>query len=149
MIYSNDVRLIVRHSRDSVGKLMVEKKAAGSSFLKAKKRAEAIDYNYVFSPTDNKLLLDGFFITDIANKYRDQEVELVLYLPVGTIIYADSNTYSFHRNDSRYNDILNNGDEEQYLRILVDDTECLDCPVIEKVYKVDEDDADWENELRR
>ena len=144
VIYSNDIRLIVRSTNDSLGKLMVEKRAEGSSFLNAKKRAEAIQYNYSFE--GDKLLLDGYFITDIANKYRDQEVELVLYLPVGTTLYAEKNTYSFHRNDSRYNDILNNGDEEQYLMILNGDTKCLDCPVELRVIK-DRDELDWEREL--
>lgn len=151
IIYSNDIRLIVRHTRDSVGRLLVERTAEGSSFLNAKKRAEAIEYNYSFE--NNRLLLDGFFITDMDQKYRDQEVEIVLYLPVGSILYAEDNTYSFHRNDSRYNDILDNGDEEQYLRILEDETECLDCPKKEKGEWNDDDnwkDADqtnWEKEV--
>ncbi len=136
IIYSNDIRLIVRHTRDSVGRLLIERTAQGGSFLNAKKRAEAIDYNYSFE--DGKLILDGFFITDIEQKYRDQEVEIVLYLPIGSILYAEDNTYSFHRNGSRYNDILDNGDEEQYLRILEDETECLDCPTREK--------SDWDND---
>ena len=144
VIYSNDIRLIVRSTNDSLAKLMIEKRAEGSSFLNAKKRAEAIQYNYSFE--GDKLLLDGYFITDIANKYRDQEVELVLHLPVGTTLYAEKNTYSFHRNDSRYNDILNNGDEEQYLMILNDDTKCLDCPGKLRVIK-DRDELDWEREL--
>jgi len=146
VIYSNDIRLIVRHTRDSVGKIILRKKAEGSSFINAKKRAEAINYKYTLE--NNKLLLDGFFITDIANKYRDQEVEIMLYLPVGTIIYAEDNTYSFHRNDSHFNDILNNGDEEHYLRILENKTECLDCPTrTEKNWESNDEETDWEKEL--
>lgn len=145
VIYSNDIRLIVRHTRDSVAKLMIEKKAEGNSFLNAKKRAEAINYNYSFE--NGKLLLDGFFITDIENKYRDQEIEIILHLPVGTILYAEDNTYSFHRNNSYHKDILDNGDEEHYLRILENKTECLDCP-IEKSYEDSNDyEADWERDL--
>ena len=147
IMYSNDIRLIVRHTRDSVGSLVIERKAEGNSFLNAKERAEAIDYNY--SMEDGTLFLDGFFTTDMKNKYRDQEIELVLYLPVGTVLFADRNTYSFHRNDSRYDDILNNGDEEHYLRIIEDGTECLDCPVeTDTMENMDNDNADWENELK-
>ena len=145
IIYSNDIRLIVRHTRDSVGSLLIEKSAQGGSFLGAKKRAEAIDYNYSFN--DGKLLLDGFFITDMEQKYRDQEVEVILYLPIGSILYAEDNTYSFHRNNSRYNDILDNGDEEQYLRILEDETECLDCPTRERENWKNDDQTDWEKRV--
>ncbi|RMA64750.1 PspC domain-containing protein [Ulvibacter antarcticus] len=149
MIYSNDIRLIVRHTKDSVGKIVIKKKAEGHDFLDAKERAEAIDYNYSFE--NNQLLLDGFFITDLKNKYRDQEVEVLLYLPVGAILYADENTYSFHRNDSRFNDILDNGDEEQYLRILEDRTECLDCPleVNDRQDRTNKNSSDWEIEVNR
>lgn len=145
VIYSNDIRLIVRHTRDSVAKLMIEKKAEGNSFLNAKKRAEAINYNYSFE--NGKLLLDGFFITDIENKYRDQEIEIILHLPVGTILYAEDNTYSFHRNNSYHKDILDNGDEEHYLRILENKTECLDCPIEESYEDSNDYEADWERDL--
>lgn len=130
IIYSTDIRLIVRSTNDSVGRIVIEKKAEGPDYLVAKKKAEAINYNYQLS--GNKLTLDAFLTTDFENKYRDQEVEVVVYLPVGTIIYADDNTYSFHRNDYNYRDILENGDEEQYLLIEDGKTRCLDCPMEEK-----------------
>ncbi|MGJ8667196.1 MAG: PspC domain-containing protein [Patiriisocius sp.] len=126
VIYSNDIRLIVRHTNDSVGKLIIERTAEAADFIEAKNYAEAIDYNYTL--TGNELVLDGFFTTSMDNKFRDQEIEVVLYLPSGTQLMADKNTYSFHRNDSRYRDILNNGDEGKTLLITPNGTECLDCP---------------------
>jgi phage shock protein PspC (stress-responsive transcriptional regulator) len=149
VIYSNDIRLIVRHTRDSFGSLAIKKKAQGNSFLDAKKKAEAIDYSY--SLDDNNLFLNGFFTTDMENKYRDQEVELVLYLPVGTVLFADRNTYSFHRNSSRYDDILNNGDEEYFLRIIENGTECLDCREESDgmIKSNTNDDSDWENDVEK
>ncbi|PVW14674.1 PspC domain-containing protein [Marixanthomonas spongiae] len=125
IIYTNDIRLIVRSTKDSVGKLLIERKAEGKSFLDAKKHARAIDYNYSFE--NNTLLLDGFLTTGTENKFHDQEVEVTLYLPEGSVLVADKNTYSFHRNDSRYEDILENGDEGKKLLILRDATQCLDC----------------------
>ena len=125
VIYSNDIRLIVRSTDDSVGKMVIERKAEGKSFLDAKKHAKAIQYNY--SIENNTLLLDGFLITDVENKFQDQEVEVTLYLPEGSILIADKNTYSFHRNDSRYRDILDNGDEGKQLLILKEGVDCLDC----------------------
>ncbi|MBV1922775.1 MAG: PspC domain-containing protein [Flavobacteriaceae bacterium] len=141
IIYSNDVRLIVRSTNDSVAKLFIEKKAEGNSFIDAKNNAEAIDYSYRYN--NNKLELDGYFTTNMDNKYREQEVETVLYLPIGSILFADNNTYSFHRNSSRWDDILNNGDEEQYLLIQDEDTKCLDCPSFEA--KIESED--WESSV--
>lgn len=143
IIYSNDIRLIVRSTKDSLGKLVIEKTAEGSNFLDAKKRAEEIEYSYEYST--GSLGLNGYFTTPFASKYRDQEMELVLYLPEGTILYADDNTYSFHRNDSYYDDILENGDEEQYLLIEDDRTRCLDCPEEENSWDED-DDTTWSDD---
>ena len=59
---------------------------------------------------------------------RDQEIELTLYLPEGSILYAEESTYNYHRNNTHYyNDILNNGMEEQHLLVKHAKLECLDC----------------------
>jgi phage shock protein PspC (stress-responsive transcriptional regulator) len=154
VIYSNDIRLIVKSTRDSIAKLSVEKMAEGNSFLNAKKRAEAINYNYIFE--NNTLRLDGYFITDLENRYRDQEVEITLYLPIGSILFADTYTKSYHRNYASYNDILNVGDEEKHLLIRDGKTECLDCPepeVIEESESASETESttqngSWEEEVK-
>lgn len=141
VIYSTDVRLIVRATEDSIAKIVIEKSAESSSYLNAKRKAEAIDYGYSFN--NNTLALDAYLTTDFKNKYRDQEVTVILYLPVGTILYADTNTYSFHRNNSYHKDILNNGDEEKFLIIEKEGTHCLDCP--EEEYPSES----WEDEVRQ
>lgn len=125
IIYSSDIRLIVRSTDDSLARVVVEKRADGRDYDTAKNRARAIDYEYTFD--GSTLGLNAYLTTAIENKYRDQEVEVIVYLPIGTVLYADNNTYSFHRNDSHYRDILDNGDEEQYLLIQDGQTRCLDC----------------------
>lgn len=124
-ITSSDIRLVVRSTKDSLATLIIEKEANGSNYNVARTRAKNINYNYDL--INNELQLNAFLTTGIDNKFSEQEVLIVLYLPEGTVLYADDNTYSFHRNSSYYNDILDNGMEEQYLKIIEDNTECLDC----------------------
>ena len=151
IIYSSDIRLIIQSTTDSIAKIMIDKNAEGNSFLNAKKRAEAIDYNYSFE--NGTLFLDGYFLTPMENKYRDQEIEITLFLPEGTILIAEDNTYSYHRNDSRHNDILHNGMEGKLLLILKNKTECLDCPEDEKTntsYDADtSENSDWKKEVEQ
>lgn len=125
LLYRTNVRLIVRSTKDATASINIDKNSRGRDYKDAKLRAEKINFNYTL--TDDKLDIDGYLTTDFKNKFRDQEVEVILYLPEGTILYADQNTYSFHRNSSYYNDILENGDEEHYLEIISNDTKCLDC----------------------
>ena len=121
----NDVRLIVRSTKDSVARVEIIKSAYGSRYEIAESRAQNINYNYAF--VGNTLQLDSYLTTNIHNKYSEQEVQVIVYLPEGAILYADDNTYRYHRNSSYYNDILKNGMEEEYLRIIEDDVVCESC----------------------
>ena len=124
-IYGSNVRLIVRSTKDSIGSISVEKIALGSDYFNAKNRAEKLEYDYEFK--NNTLFLNGYFLTNIDNKYRGQNVEVILTLPIGSVLFPDENTYSFHRNTSKYNDILDNGNEEHYMKVNYKSMRCLDC----------------------
>ena len=125
LIYTSDIKFIVRSTKDSVASISIEKNSEGRNYQNAKEGAKKIDYNYAY--IGNELQLDSYLTTDFENKFRDQQVEIVINLPEGTVFYADENTYSFHRNYSNTNDILDNGMEEHYLKVIEDDVICLDC----------------------
>ena len=127
VLYSSDIRLIVRSTDEKVGKIVLNKIASGKDYKQAKARAQAIDFKYNFNKNTNELILDGYFLTDITNKYRDQQIEVILYLPVNTRLIAATNTRSFHKNEPVYRDILILGDEEKTLLITLEGTQCLDC----------------------
>ncbi len=144
-IYSNDIRLIVRSTKDSIGNIYIEKNAEGNSFIDAKDRAEGINYDFTFD--NNTLTLDGHFTTSLENKFREQEIKIIVYLPEGSVLFADDNTYSFHRNSSRYEDILDNGDEEHYLLIKKDKTYCMDCPSSKVNFEYKSSNGNWEDDV--
>jgi len=123
---SRNVRLVVRETQEDTAYFKIAREANASSYTRAKEEAGYIDYNYKISP--GALALDGHFTSSQRNRYNDQEVEVILYLPEGTYLYADENTYSYHRNDRRYRDILDNGSEEKYLLLQDGDFICDDCP---------------------
>jgi hypothetical protein len=129
VMYSSDIRLIVKPTKDSLAKLEVVKSAEGKDYKEARERAQNIMYNTNFN--DNQLLLNSFFTSPAKYKYRDQEVQVTLYLPEGASLVADDNTNSFHRNTDYWGDILINGDEEKVLKITEDAAICEDCPVEE------------------
>ncbi|MCX7550096.1 PspC domain-containing protein [Xanthomarina sp. F2636L] len=126
IIFSSDVRLIVRSTKDSLASINIERSAEGSSYQQAKERAKNIHYNYALR--NNELRLDSYLTTEYENKFSDQEIEIILYLPEGTMLIADENTSSFHSNTSRYNDILDNGMEGYLLKIMDNRIICEECP---------------------
>ena len=164
LLYLTDIKLTLKSTKDSVASIKIDKSSRGNTYQNAKKRAEQIIYNYTL--TGNKLELDGHLTTAFKNKYRDQDVEISLYLPEGTILFADKNTYSFH---TKYhyikqgvrlinnNDILTDGMEGHYLQILNNEIKCLDCPDDFKIkvdinsdnseFKIDENGIKLKNDV--
>ncbi|GGF81330.1 PspC domain-containing protein [Wenyingzhuangia marina] len=120
-LYRRDIRLKIKSASDSYASIVIQKKADGGGYEQALNRAQKINYNYSFE--NNKLTLDSFLSTSIENKYCDQEVEIILYLPKKLVIYTERNTWDFHARGSIVDRKLTN----HYLKILKDDVECLDC----------------------
>ena len=137
VIYSNDIIVSVKPSKDSIGKVVVEKSAEGNDQLEAKKRAEAIEYTYTFE--NNRLVLDGFFVTDTKNKYRDQQIAITVFVPQGTVIYSDETVSSFYGYNSNFAELSDYDNEAHHFRILKNDFECLDC--LEKEENIQEVDS--------
>lgn len=145
VIWSQNVQLIVKSTADSTGRMEIIKIAEGKTYDEARERAEEINYSTSYS--NGSLDLSGIITTDPSNKFRDQKVQVTLFLPVNSVLYADDNTYSFHRNTDFYGDILHNGNEERYLKITREGTECLDCPAEDDPWEDSEDKWDsWEDE---
>src|SRR5690554_86711 len=130
VIYSSDISIETKTSKDSIGKIVFEKSAEGSNHLDAKKRAEAIEYSYSFE--NNSLLLDGFFTTNPNNKYRDQQIEVTVYVPEGTVIYSDATATSYYGFNSKIAELNNWDNQSHYYRLVKNKLECLDCPESEK-----------------
>lgn len=143
-IYSSNVNLSFRSTKDSVASFSIEKGAQGKNYQDAKLRATNIDYNYTFE--GNEIVLNSYLLTDFENKFRDQEVEIIIYLPEGTIIYLDSNTKSFLSHYSSDRNIISNDHSNHLLKIVEDDAICLDCKD-RKNYKVNIDIKNEDSEF--
>ena len=142
LLYSTNVSLIFKSTKDSVVTISIDKNSRGNSYQNAKMRAERIKYSYQIN--GNRLELDGYLTTAFENKYRDQEVEVTLYIPEGMIMFADENTNSFQGSyhytfNTSYNNaiiktvinrngnIIKYDDKGHYFKVSNDNIECLDC----------------------
>ena len=138
IIVTNNVRLIVRSTQKEEGFIKIDSYADGTSPDEAQDKAMQINYQIQY--TDDVLELDPFLTTDLEHKYRDQHVEVIVYLPTGSVLWADHNTHSYHQNTRAYNDLLDSGYEGHYLKIMDRELKCLDCPSNES--ESNDDDAE-------
>ena len=145
-IYSSDVIMYFRSTKDSVASISIEKNAQGKSYQDAKLRATNIDYNYTFN--NNELVFDSYLLTDFENKFRDQEIEIIVYLPEGIIIDLDNNTRSFLSHYTSDKNIITYGDSNHHLKIEENDAICLDCESRDKNYEVNIDIKDDDSKFK-
>lgn len=138
IIVTNNVRLIVRSTQKEEGFIKIDSYADGTSPDEAQDKAMQINYQIQY--TDDVLELDPFLTTDLEHTYRDQHVEVIVYLPTGSVLWADHNTHSYHQNTRAYNDLLDSGYEGHYLKVMDRELKCLDCPSNES--ESNDDDAE-------
>jgi len=131
IIYSNDVRIEILRTDEKTPYLQIEKQAKGQSLSNARKTAQRIKYGFKIS--GNKLVLDNYLITDFSNKFRDQKIELYLYLPVGTYLKPQG---QFEDYDNSDDDFFNLHFSGNYLyKVEKEKVKCLDCPADENDYE--------------
>jgi phage shock protein PspC (stress-responsive transcriptional regulator) len=138
IIFSNNVSIKIVETNEPIAFLQIEKTAEGSSIKKAKQTAEKIKYNVKIE--NNNLILDNYWITDLANKKHDQEVELFLYLPKGTIFKVDKNFKHFDISENDYFNLHHSSDTYTYI-VSENKVLCMNCPIDENDYNDVENDT--------
>ena len=126
VIYSRNVHVVVRSTKDALASIKIIKESKGRDFIEARNSAEMVNYNYELS--NNQLRLNNYWLTDYDNKYLDQYIKVILSLPEGTIFKMNNNTSSFLHGTRSDQNIIDFGKVGYDLKVLEDDIECLDCP---------------------
>ncbi|MBD0833317.1 PspC domain-containing protein [Aestuariibaculum sediminum] len=138
-IYMNDIFINVRSTTDSIATLQINKWADGKTYEKALARAEKIDFH--FEVNDSNLILESFYSTLAKNKYSNQDVTIVLYLPVNSVVYFTKSTESFLNYRTHSNNIVSSDQVNHYLKIDHDRVICDTCDI------EIEEDQDFEIEV--
>lgn len=131
VIYSNNVSIEVLSTDEALPFIQIEKLAVGKTASEAKKRAEKIKYSYQI--VGNELILDNYLLTEVANKFRNQSVELYLYLPKGTLFKVDESVQDFDESDDNFFNIHYSSGDYLY-KVEKQQIKCLNCPAEENEY---------------
>ncbi|RBN50191.1 PspC domain-containing protein [Flavobacterium psychrolimnae] len=141
IIYSNEVSFEIEKTDEKLPYLQIEKEARGKSLSEAKNRAEQIKYSYKI--IGNQLILDNYLLTELKNKYRDQEIEITLFVPEGLLLKVDSSVQNYDRSDDEYFNLHYSSDNYIY-KVENSQIKCLNCPADENEYN--DVDTDTEND---
>lgn len=143
LIYSNDVHLHVLYTDEANAYLQIEKSARGNSFTNAKQRAEKI--NYKFQINGNHLVLDNYFLTDVKNKFRGQEVDVYLYLPQGQLFKPDASVQDYDDSEDDFFNLHFSGNYNY--KVDGSKIKCLNCPAEEDEHGDVDYDSDGDTEV--
>lgn len=139
VIYSNNIGFEILKTDEKQSYIQINKEAKGRSFFDAKQRAEKIKYG--FKIEGNQLLLDNYLVSELKDKFRNQEIQIKLFLTEGTLFKVDSNVKTFDYSDNNFFDLQNDSDKYIY-RTEGNQIKCLNCPETEDDINTDYSDSD-------
>jgi len=132
-IYSNDIRFNIFQTDANDPYIKINKRSKGRSKIAARENAGNIGYDFTRSGED--LLLNGYFLTEIENKFRDQSLKIDLYLPVNQVVFLDKSMRSFLHDVENVQNIYDRDMPKHYYKMTGDGLSCLDC------------DESWDNNI--
>lgn len=126
----------VRQSPNNEVYLDVVYSSKGSSLDNARKNAEQIEYNYSMN-SKGELTLDNYLSLPKDVKFRNQDVNIVVYLPKGKVLHTQN-----IRNVIFYDEQTNGKDYQRgnnkFYKFVGDHYECLNCQKV----RIDSDSFD-------
>ena len=137
IISSTDVRLIIKQTSDSLASIKIHSLASGSNYDLARERAQNINYNYELNK--NELKMDSYYTTEGSNKFSEQQVEIYIYLPEGTVFNTDNYVSRFSKYYNAPDNLLTREMDNHYYKVDMNAIECLDC--IEEIKEQDIEDV--------
>ncbi len=123
VIYSNSVKIIIAITDQPQAYLQIEKNADGASYQEARNASEKIAYKYEVQ--NNTLILDNYFIYNVANKFRNEKVKLYLYLPENQIIKPESSLKYYDISDSDVFDA--DYSQTSFYKVKNNSLQCINC----------------------
>jgi phage shock protein PspC (stress-responsive transcriptional regulator) len=124
-LFSTRLNVFVKSTENRNASVKIRKESEGKNRADANSYAEAIEYQ--FKLNDQNLLLNGYFLSESKSIFKDQTVEITLYLPVNSVVYLDNSTRSYLSGIKNIQKIRDRDIPENYFKMTTEGLECLDC----------------------
>ncbi|MFA5296992.1 MAG: PspC domain-containing protein [Lutibacter sp.] len=124
-LYATQINVDIKSTDKATAFIKIRKESDGKNRLTANKDAEFIEYE--FNLTEKTLLLNGYFLSDLKNKFKDQLVDITVYLPINAVVYLDTSTLTFLNDIDNVQNIYDGDMPKHYFKITENGLECLDC----------------------
>jgi phage shock protein PspC (stress-responsive transcriptional regulator) len=125
LAYSNDIRLNVKRSASGSSYIIVQRESSGRNSIRARQNAKKIEYKYTIQ--NNQLILDAFFLSELKNIFKEEEIDITVFIPENTIIYFDNSVKNFLSNVQNETDIYDKEMVNHHFMMMKAELKCTDC----------------------
>ncbi|WP_456376337.1 PspC domain-containing protein [Lutibacter sp.] len=137
-LYSTRINVDIKYTDKENAFIKIRKESEGRNRLSANNDAESIEYQ--FNLNDKNLELNGYFLSETKNKFKDQLIDLNIYLPINSIIYLDNSTRTFLNDVDNIQGIYDRDMPNHYFKMTAKGLECLNCDP--SIYKNSDKESD-------
>lgn len=123
--YSNDVNIDVRKSETDSAYIEIKKTSEGKKRNQAIDNAETLQYN--FKIAENTIVFDAYFLSNIKNTWKDEEIDATLFIPEGTVVYFEKSVRNFLDDVKNTTDIYDANMVNHHFKMTSKGFECTDC----------------------
>ena len=124
-LFSTRINVDIKFTDKSNAFIKIRKESEGKNRLTANNDAKAIEYQ--FNLNDKNLELNGYFLSNFKNKFKDQLIDITIYLPVNSVIYLDNSTRTFLDDVDNIQNIHDRDMPKHLYKMTDNGLECLDC----------------------
>ena len=118
-------------------KINIEKSETGKAYVQVRKEAEArkrdlatenaADLTYNYEILDNKLIFNAYFLSSIKNMWKDEAIEITIFIPESTVIYFENSSKKFLYDIDNTDNIYDTRMAKHHFKMTSIGFECMDC----------------------
>lgn len=125
MTYSNYIKVDVKRSSTDESFIIIQKESRGKNKSNASKNAKNIKYKY--KVLDNTIVLDAYFLSAYKNMWKDEEINITIYLTENAFVYFDNSSKNFLNDVDNEADIYDKEMVNHHFIITESTLKCTDC----------------------
>lgn len=125
MTYSNDINVDVKRSATDESYVIIQKESRGNNKKNASENAKNIQYKY--QVVNNTIVLDAYFLSAYKNMWKDEEINITIYVTENAFVYFDESTKYFLNDVDNEDDIYDKDMVNHYFKVTESTIKCTDC----------------------
>ncbi|MGK0413644.1 MAG: phage shock protein PspC (stress-responsive transcriptional regulator) [Polaribacter sp.] len=125
MVYASNIRVDVRKSNSNESSMVIQKISRGRNKNKANLNTTKIKYKYQLE--DHTMILDAYFLSDYNSLWKEEMINITLYIPENVVIYFDDSTKNFLYHIDNTTDIYDQDMANHHFIMTKSTLNCTDC----------------------